>query len=91
MILFCVFMFMASACFADTVITDDLIPASPFLKGNRLLSITAGRSFDTRYGHISLLQVNINEYIIDNLAFHYGASFGYANTKNTQNGYCGGP
>ena len=64
---------------------------SHFLKGARFLSITTGISYDDRYGNISLIQLNVNDYIFDNLALHYGASFGYADAKLTQNGYLGGP
>jgi hypothetical protein len=79
------------SAYADSVGFSQGSNADLFSRGSRLLSMTAGRSFDTMYGRISLLQLNVNEYILDNLAIHYGATFGYADTKRTKSGVCGGP
>lgn len=94
--IFIIFLFLSllltsKSASADSTGFSQGFNADLFSKGSRLLSMTAGRSFDTRYGRISLLQLNVNEYILDNLAIHYGATFGYADTKRTKSGVCGGP
>lgn len=63
----------------------------PFDKGSRLWSITAGASRDHSLGEIYLTQFNISHYLVDNLAFHYGASFGYADVQRAHDGFQGGP
>ena len=77
--------------YADSSVSSTDVTADSFAKGSRLWSVTVGRSIDERLGRISLAQLNINDYILDNLAVHYGATFGYVDAKRTRNGIQGGP
>ena len=80
----------ATAVRADPL-ASDRVAADPFAKGSRAWSVTTGTSYDAGLASVYSTQINISQYIADDVSVEYGAIFGYIDARRMPGGVLGGP
>ena len=80
----------AAAVHADSSAPDRLT-SDAFAKGSRNWSVTTGASYDAGLASVYSTQINVSQYIADDVAVEYGAIFGYIDARRTTEGVFAGP